>query len=134
MAHKYSFTLDGEDVVQRMEMENGEVSTIRLGARDVVLAQLTKDTTEAKEERDGCTAATEGEKPVAPTGVPGSKSKQYHLKDGKLWCTEIERRKPDGKVHHARMRELGPRSSVLANRVERHAELETIRSGVEGAK
>lgn len=133
MPHKYTFTLDGDEVVQRMEMENGEVSTIRLGVRDVVLGQLTKQTAEAKDELDGCTAATEGEKPIPPTGAPG-KSCQYHVKDGALWCTEIERRKPDGKVHHSRMRELGPRSSVLANRKERHAELETIRSGVEGAK
>lgn len=133
MTHKYSFTLDGDEVIQRMEMENGEVSTIRLGAKDVVLEHLTQQTKEAKDELDGITAATEGEKPVAATGTPG-KSCQYHLKGGKVYCTEIERRKPDGKVHHSRLRELGSKSAVLANRVERHGELETMRSGVESAK
>jgi hypothetical protein len=133
MGHKYSFTMDGDEVVQRMETESGEVNTSRLGMRDIVLPQMTAQAKEAKEELDGVTSATDGEKPIAPTGTPG-KSCQYHLKDGSIYCTEIERRKPDGKVQHARMRDLGRKSNVLLNRKERYEEIETIRSGIENAK
>lgn len=136
MARKLTFALDGTEVVQTTETVNDrdeiERSVIRLGARDVVLEHLTEQAAEAKAYLDGVTAATEGEKPVAPTGQPG-KASQYHLRAGKVYCTEVTRR-TDGKVAHAQMRALGARSNVLAHAVERHGELEGMRAGVEAAK
>ena len=136
MARKLTFALDGTEVVQTTETTNDkdeiERSVSRLGARDVVLEHLTEQAAEAKAHLDGVTAATEGEKSVAPTG-PVGKASQYHLRAGKVYCTEIDRR-TDGKFTSARMRVLGARSNVLAHAVERHGELAGMQKGVSEAK
>lgn len=136
MRRALSYRLDGEEVIRTSEVydDNGELqdrSEIRLGNRDIVLGQLTAQAVEAKEEADGVQAAA-AEQPVASTGKPG-KSCQWFLRGKQLYCTEINRR-ADGKVQHAQTRPLGHRANVIENCVERAAELETERKGVEEAK
>ena len=136
MSRKLSFAMRGTEVVQTTERfdDDGvrtEKSVSVLGERDVVLDQITRQTAEAKAMVDGVTVAG-AEQPVADKGKPGTE-KTWFL-DGKTLFEVETRRRADGLVASVRSRALGPKVLVLANAVERHAELEEMRSGIEQAK
>lgn len=136
MKRTISCRLSGSEVVQTTTVLNDDGTlqserTIVLGDRDVVLAHLNEQVTEAKRDRDGATAAPTT-KPAAADGAAGE-SVEFYL-DGSTLNRVVTRRDGNGKLRSQRIEPLGNKSNQIAHFEERFAEITAMRDAVAGAK
>lgn len=126
MNRSLSCRMDGSDVVQTMTIleDDGTLhseNVIRLGNRDVVLAQVAAQAAEAKRDRDGVAAATTT-RPIPASGPAGQKEVYFWIEGRNMYRSEV-RRNPAGKIAHERVSNMGDKVNAIENCVARYMEL-----------
>lgn len=137
MKREVTCRLDGLDVIQTTKVfdDSGALQSknvSRLGDRDMVLAQITSQTDEAKRDRDGIVSPKTTEPSPAGDGKPGEEI-VFWISGKTIYRVSI-RRNAAGKVTSENTTPLGDWKGRMANAEERLAELTTLRDAIAGAK
>lgn len=137
MKREISCKLSGDDVLQTTSVYDDKGSldsenTVALGNRDIVLAQIEEQLSEAKRDLEGASSPLASKPAPAGDGAPGV-ALAFFLQGSTLYKVET-RRNSAGKLSSESTSKLGHLAGILENYKARHAEIRALRDAIASAK